>query len=316
MIDDVPSADEEKDLLATHRDPTAPSQPTIKRLFAHCGNRCAFPRCTAALVEGATVVGEICHIKGAKPGAPRHDARQTVAARHGYDNLLLLCSKHHTIIDDDEEAYTVERLLKMKADYESRAAPVDDDFAERVVQLLITHPVSSTNQSGGITAHTIKADIIKIHSPAVSVPARPQDNLTLSDLERPHILPDKLNPSIKECMYGPSAEKPSLTFSLRNYGRSPAVVSELRALLTRQPVFSLPGQPPFGLSRIPLNNLEVIGANDIRTYTCSDQYPISAPGERGQIERGIFRFWFFYRRTMKICLGEENIRQKCYLDMT
>ena len=59
------------------------------------------------------------------------------------------------MIDADEEAYTVERLLKMKADHESRAADVDADFAERAVQLLIDRPVISVNQSGGITAQTV-----------------------------------------------------------------------------------------------------------------------------------------------------------------
>jgi hypothetical protein len=137
-------------------DPTGPSRPTVKRLFAHSGNRCAFPRCTAALFEGATGIGEICHIKAAKLGGPRYDAQQTPAERHGYDNLFLLCGKHHTVIDDDEEAYTVERLLKMKAEHEQRAAPVDDDaFSDRAAQFLIDQPVISVNQSGGLTAHTI-----------------------------------------------------------------------------------------------------------------------------------------------------------------
>ena len=141
--------------MASRRDPTGPSQPTIKRLVAHSGNRCAFPRCTAALFEGATGIGEICHIKAAKPGGPRYDAQQTPAERHGYDNLILLCAKHHTVIDDDEEAYTVERLLKMKAEHEQRAAPIDDAFADRAAQFLINQPVTSVNQSGGLTAHTI-----------------------------------------------------------------------------------------------------------------------------------------------------------------
>jgi hypothetical protein len=59
------------------------------------------------IVQGDTLVGEICHIKAANPGGPRCDANQTAAERHGYDNLILLCGTHHTVIDDDEEAYTV-----------------------------------------------------------------------------------------------------------------------------------------------------------------------------------------------------------------
>lgn len=123
--------------MATRSDPTGPSLPTIKRLFAHSGDRCAFPRCAEALFVGGTVVGEICHIKGARPGAPRYDDQQTAADRHGYDNLILLCSKHHTVIDGDEEAYAVEHLVRMKTEHEQKAAPLDDAFAERAAQLFI-----------------------------------------------------------------------------------------------------------------------------------------------------------------------------------
>src|SRR5258708_21201836 len=98
----------------THRDPTGPTPATIKRLFAHSGNRCAFPRCTANIVQGTAIVGEMCHIKARVPGGPRYDAHQSSQDRHGYENLILLCANHHTVIDDDPEAYTTDRLVTMK----------------------------------------------------------------------------------------------------------------------------------------------------------------------------------------------------------
>ena len=52
-----------------------------------------------------------------EPRWPRYDPNQTPAERYGYDNMIILCSTHHTVIDDDEEAYTVERLVKMKTDH-------------------------------------------------------------------------------------------------------------------------------------------------------------------------------------------------------
>lgn len=141
--------------MESRRDPTGPSQSTIKRLFAHSGNRCAFPRCTATLIEGDTIIGEICHIKGSKPSAPRYDAQQTPAERHGYDNLILLCGNHHTVIDDDEVAYTVERLLKIKDEHEKGATKIDDTFVNQAAQFLFTQSAISVGQSGGITAGTI-----------------------------------------------------------------------------------------------------------------------------------------------------------------
>ncbi len=135
-------------------EPAGPTLPTIKRLFAHSGNRCAFPKCIATLIDGETVVGKICHIKGARPGSARYDPEQNAVERHGFDNLILMCGRHHDVIDADEEAYTVERLSKMKADHHSRTQRIDEDFVERAAQLFISQPVTSVNQSGGITAHT------------------------------------------------------------------------------------------------------------------------------------------------------------------
>lgn len=148
--------------------PSSPSQTVIKRLFAHSGNRCGFPRCTAALVQGDTVVGEICHIKAASSNGPRFDPHQSAEERHSYSNLILLCANHHTIIDDDPEAYTVERLARMKSEHESRGQALRDDEIERGSRLLVDQSVNITNQSGGITAHTVH-QTINIQVPTVQV---------------------------------------------------------------------------------------------------------------------------------------------------
>lgn len=124
--------------MTRRRDPTEPSLPTKKRLFALSSNRCAFPRCTATLVDGDTVVGKICHIKGARPGSARYDRDQSAVERHGFDNLMLMCGRHHDVIDDDEEAYSVERLLKMKADHEGRATPIADELQTKRHASLLT----------------------------------------------------------------------------------------------------------------------------------------------------------------------------------
>ncbi len=136
-------------------DVSRPTEATIKRLFARSGNRCAFPRCAVEIIQGDTLVGEICHIKAARPGGPRYDENQTSAERHSYDNLILLCGIHHTVVDDDEEAYTVDRLIKMKTDHEQRTTPLPDERAAFGIRLLIDQSVSAISQSGGITAHTV-----------------------------------------------------------------------------------------------------------------------------------------------------------------
>jgi len=154
-------------------DLTRPTDATIKRLFARSGNRCAFPKCTGEIVLGDTLVGKICHIKAARPGGPRYDPNQTAAERHGYDNLILLCGTHHTVIDDDEEAYTVDRLVKMKIDHEQTATPLPDDRTASGTQLLIDQSVSAINQSGGIAAHTVNIYAGQPSAPSAQ-PSTPQ----------------------------------------------------------------------------------------------------------------------------------------------
>lgn len=146
------------------RDPKGPAQSVVKRLFARSGNRCAFPKCAIEIIQGNAVVGEICHIKAASPDGPRYDAQQTAAERHGYGNLILLCANHHTIIDDDPEAYTVDRLLKMKADHEQRVSRMSDAEVDAGARLLMDQSVTAVNQSGGITAHTVNAHTINVHA--------------------------------------------------------------------------------------------------------------------------------------------------------
>ena len=135
---------------------TGPTQATIKRLFALSGNRCAFPKCASTLVDGKKVVGKICHIKARNESGPRFDPNQTPEERHGYDNLILMCGRHHDVIDDDEEAYTVEHLHWLKAKHEQRTEKLSEDDAEQGAELLLSDQyISSINQSGGVTAHTI-----------------------------------------------------------------------------------------------------------------------------------------------------------------
>jgi hypothetical protein len=147
-----------------HQEPTRPSGATVKRLFARSGNRCAYPKCTVEIIHEESIVGEICHIKAASPNGPRYDPHQSAADRHGYDNLLLLCANHHTVIDDDPEAYTVERLIKMKADHEGRSIGLAADQIDRGTRLLVDQSVIATNQSGGIIAHTVH-QTINLHPP-------------------------------------------------------------------------------------------------------------------------------------------------------
>jgi hypothetical protein len=152
--------------MSTNTGPKEPSRPTIKRLFAVSGNRCAFPECDTPLVDpqSGSIVGEVCHVKGEKLGAARYDPNQSSEERHGFDNLILLCNFHHKVIDDNPATYSFERLLSIKKDHENRRAGNDqmdehaaDAFASAASTYFLHHGsvIHATNQTGGQVAHSI-----------------------------------------------------------------------------------------------------------------------------------------------------------------
>jgi 5-methylcytosine-specific restriction endonuclease McrA len=97
----------------------APTEQTVRRLFALSGNRCAFHQCSTLLVHpSGTITGEICHIKAKSCSGPRFDANQTDEERHAFANLVLLCSQHHKVVDDQPNTYTVELLQDIKKMHE------------------------------------------------------------------------------------------------------------------------------------------------------------------------------------------------------
>lgn len=136
-------------------EPTAPSQPTIKRLFAKSGDRCAFPNCSVTVVQGKTIVADMCHIKAASPAGPRYDPSQTAVERYSFENLILLCANHHRVIDDDPEQYTVAILEKMKRDHEAAATTPANDIIERATELLAEQAANAngTGESNPANQH-------------------------------------------------------------------------------------------------------------------------------------------------------------------
>jgi hypothetical protein len=98
----------------------APKLETLRRLFALSGNLCAFPACDQILVNRDGVfVAEVCHIEAAEPGGERFNSAQTNEECRAFENLLLLCHRHH-VETDDRDAYPVGRLKEMKRDHEHR----------------------------------------------------------------------------------------------------------------------------------------------------------------------------------------------------
>jgi hypothetical protein len=74
-----------------------------------------------------------------------------------------MCPTHHTVIDDDEDSYTVERLHKLKAEHEAKAIPLSDEEVERVSSIIVHKPFHNVGQTGGLAANTINAGNIQVY---------------------------------------------------------------------------------------------------------------------------------------------------------
>lgn len=111
---------------------------SVQRLVAQkSGNRCAFPECRRVLtIVDATsgdivLLGDIAHIVAESPLGPRGEGALTSAERNAEPNLLLLCNRHHQLVDSAPQTYPVERLKAFKADHEAwvaaRLGPAEGD---------------------------------------------------------------------------------------------------------------------------------------------------------------------------------------------
>lgn len=130
-----------------------PSEKTIRRLFALSGNACAFPDCPSPIVEvEGTITGEICHIRAQSRGGPRFEAAQSEQERHAFENLILLCRRHHKIIDTEPDIYSVEVLEDMKAIQATRFGRPEQASDSVYAKLLLNAKrlVEINNNSGNV----------------------------------------------------------------------------------------------------------------------------------------------------------------------
>lgn len=98
---------------------------TRKSLWGRAGNRCAFPDCRQELNEesanlpGGVIVGQEAHIVAREVDGPRGTSPLSEQERDLYENLVLLCPRHHKIIDTDVASHTVDSLHKLKDAHEA-----------------------------------------------------------------------------------------------------------------------------------------------------------------------------------------------------
>lgn len=114
-------------------------EPDLKMLWGLAAGQCSFPGCAESclmsLGEDPTVIGEMAHVIARKPSGPRG---QLTGGTDRYDNLILLCPTHHTIVDKAPAGvYSVQVLRSWKKVHE-----------ERVRKALLSPSFSSTLELG------------------------------------------------------------------------------------------------------------------------------------------------------------------------
>jgi hypothetical protein len=98
---------------------------THKLLWGFSGNKCAFEDCRNDLIADETetddesIIGDEAHIVARSEDGPRGKSTLSEDDRDKYDNLILLCRKHHKIIDDQFNFYTIAKLNEVKKTHEN-----------------------------------------------------------------------------------------------------------------------------------------------------------------------------------------------------
>ncbi len=123
---------------------TKVDQKTQRALWARAAGRCQYRGCNCELIgellsgKEDKMFGFIAHIVADSPnGARGHPTRSALLAKD-ISNLMLLCAKHHRLVDDEApDDHPEELLLRMKDDHERRvrvAASIQPDRASHVIR--------------------------------------------------------------------------------------------------------------------------------------------------------------------------------------
>lgn len=142
---------------------------TLKRLFALSGNACAFPGCDEKLTDKESAINSnICHIEAANEDGERYNPAMKDSERADYQNLILLCPKHH-FATNDVEKYTVTALRKMKESHES----------EQLFKRMVKNPSMLKNAIDAIASF----DFNNVDDAVSLVTFEPEEKITYNELQ-------------------------------------------------------------------------------------------------------------------------------------
>jgi hypothetical protein len=139
--------------------------------------------------NGGTITGEICHIRAQGGGGPRFDKIQTDEERHDLGNLVLLCRRHHKIVDAEPEVYSVEALEDIKRIREEgmgRSEQVTNSFLAKMLLNDHLRRIEVSNNSGNVVIDSpgaILAETVNVKTTRKTVKIQPAAGTIGADQE-------------------------------------------------------------------------------------------------------------------------------------
>jgi hypothetical protein len=142
-------------------------------LWARSAGRCEYRGCNEDLV-GDLIAGKddglygfIAHIVADAPGGPRGDPVRSPLLAKDLSNLMILCARHHKLIDRDAvDEHPEQLLLEMKKAHEDRVGTncdVDEERASHVIRFGAT----IANSEALVSTKAIFAAMMPDRHPAV-----------------------------------------------------------------------------------------------------------------------------------------------------
>lgn len=162
--------------------------PAVKLLWTRAHDYCAFPSCSQRLTEESveaatgngyvTIVGEQAHIRSARPDGPRYDPEYDSAKLDTYENLILLCPTHHTMVDANNGAgYAVDDLIDMRRKHENRQSR-----REQIDKTLRAYVGQQYNKDDKVLFEQVDLNGPRVDSMFVDVPFSCRTDVAIADI--------------------------------------------------------------------------------------------------------------------------------------
>lgn len=106
---------------------TNPSSEVTVRLWGRAAGRCEFPGCAEDLTRDSLTkrpgnFADRAHVYAIRQAGPRGREWGSVTVANRIENLMLLCLKHHRLVDRNVGDFSAAQLLSFKSEHERRVA--------------------------------------------------------------------------------------------------------------------------------------------------------------------------------------------------